>query len=705
MEDNNDQALVATGGSGGGGDPQSDDEENYYENPLEVIREFGNNPLMERAQKALKAQLDDINFKLKTTLYEKSEELKRITNDRETVGVALYSLQQQLARIQVMLENTSLEYNNIVDGRLAEEDLLASITKNNLEQSNLLTEYKKQHKKNATELERLNETIQQIEKYNEEIKSEILVTKNMAFKTESNLQTLEVIKQKQDEYVDSLNIQIKSTKEQISSLKEQFELQKKDTNDAQSVLQDTIHELDLISIEKKQIMTQWKSTLTGLSRRDEALAQATITLQNAESAVHDYDVEIESCRRDLQKEQAKHETLVSLRDRLENELHWVDDNLAKIKAERDLLQERFTLLNKSLLQTDHESKKLDNITKSLKNDSDSLISNLQIVTQERQKMEEELQLMYSNQSNVNKAINNLMKDQMKILKKIHEKENEGNEVENEIARTKVDRLNLNNTTDQLKEQLAVHVKDVKEKEALIAKYQLEIRQRNDEVEKKMYRVDRLNKKYEKMVESAGGEENLGPLENTIKNLNKEIDNTLLECKELEREWLKKQTDMVTQSAECDGIAEKNTEQQARVTILTQQQLRLNNDLREIKNNLKVTKQINIDLQKDVSKLNALISVNHEAENSLQGANFIIEKECVEELKETEKECMSIQAAINDTKTQKLGLLDQIMEQERQALLWEKKIQLDKETREALDPSVGVQETENMEKEIHRMELR
>jgi uncharacterized coiled-coil DUF342 family protein len=37
---------------------------------------------------------------------------------------------------------------------------------------------------------------------------------------------------------------------------------------------------------------------------------------------------------------------------------------------------------------------------------------------------------------------------------------------------------------------------------LIAKYQLEIRQRNDEIEKKMYRVDRLNKKYEKMVESA-----------------------------------------------------------------------------------------------------------------------------------------------------------------------------------------------------------
>ena len=48
----------------------------------------------------------------------------------------------------------------------------------------------------------------------------------------------------------------------------------------------------------------------------------------------------------------------------------------------------------------------------------------------------------------------------------------------------------------------------------------------------MYRVDRLNKKYEKMVESAGGEENLGPMENTIKNLNKQTEATLeLQTKE------------------------------------------------------------------------------------------------------------------------------------------------------------------------------
>ena len=682
-----------------------DEEEDYYENPADVIREFGNNPLMERAQKALAVQLKETQERLKTQLYEKSEEIKRATTERENLGVQLYGLQQQLARTQIMLENAHNEYNSIVDNRLKEEEMLRDISKNNAEQQALNYEYKRQEKKYSAELESLNETIRQIEKYNEDVKSEIAATRRATYKAEQSMQMIEKQKENQDTYVDILNKQLNELKEQTALFANQYETQKKETTDANVVLQDTIRELDLISSEKKQLMMQWKSALSGLSRRDEALAQASQTLAVAESSVHDYDVQIEASRRDLQREQSKHETFVNLRDRLENELAWVDDNLNKIKLERDQLQERYTLLNKSLLQTEAEAKKLEVAAKQINGDTETVIQNIQVVTQERQKLEDELQLLYSTYSNTNKAVENLSKDQLKVLKQIHEKENEGSEIENDIARTKVDRLNVSAINDQLKDQLAIAAKEAREKEALVAKYQLEIRQRNDEVEKKMYRTDRLNKKYEKMVESAGGEENLGPLENTIRNLDKEIEQTANECKDLEREWLRKQTEMVTLSAECDEVGEKNNEQQARLTILTQQQLRLTKDLRELKSNVKISKQHNIDLQKDVSKLNSLISNNHEQETELQATNFIIEVDCVEELKSSERECVSLQSSINETRTAKSNLLDEIMEMERQALLWEKKIQLDKETREALDPSVGVKESENMEKEIHRMTLR
>ena len=118
-------------------EPQSDDEDAYYENPSEIIREFGNNPLMERAQKALIKQLKDSNYRLKTELIEKNEDKKRILLERELVGVQLYGLQQQLARIQVTLEHAHNEYNNIVDSRLREEEMLRDFTKNNTEQTSL----------------------------------------------------------------------------------------------------------------------------------------------------------------------------------------------------------------------------------------------------------------------------------------------------------------------------------------------------------------------------------------------------------------------------------------------------------------------------------------------------------------------------------------------------------------------------------------
>lgn len=46
-----------------------------------------------------------------------------------------------------------------------------------------------------------------------------------------------------------------------------------------------------------------------------------------------------------------------------------------------------------------------------------------------------------------------------------------------------------------------------------------------------------------------------------------------------------------------------------------------------------------------------------------------------------------------------------MKAERQILLWERKITLEKEMQDALDPTIGQTEIVLMRKEIHRMQLR
>merc|ERR1711871_1119883 len=119
------------------------------------------------------------------------------------------------------------------------------------------------------------------------------------------------------------------------------------------------------------------------------------------------------------------------------------------------------------------------------------------------------------------------------------------------------------------------VQGLQEKDKLIEKYQLEIRQRNDEIEKKMYRVDRLNRKYEKLVEAAGDDEGplLGPLEATIKNIKKEMTSLGEENVELQHTWLVDQTNLVTVTSETEEMVEKNSELRARIAILGEKKLR------------------------------------------------------------------------------------------------------------------------------------
>ena len=104
----------------------------------------------------------------------------------------------------------------------------------------------------------------------------------------------------------------------------------------------------------------------------------------------------------------------------------------------------------------------------------------------------------STRHNVDKAVKNLAVAAGQMVQKIHEKENDAAAIENQVARARVDGLNARALIDQLKDHYDTVVKEMGEKEALIDKYKMEIQQRHDEIEKKVYRVDRLNKKYDKI---------------------------------------------------------------------------------------------------------------------------------------------------------------------------------------------------------------
>tara|TARA_B100000795_G_C22789494_1_gene436215 strand:+ start:1569 stop:2015 length:447 start_codon:yes stop_codon:yes gene_type:complete len=119
---------------------------------------------------------------------------------------------------------------------------------------------------------------------------------------------------------------------------------------------------------------------------------------------------------------------------------------------------------------------------------------------------------------------------------IQKHEQEESSVLNEMARIRVDILNTKSHNDSLQKTTDSLIGELTSKDKLIEKYEMEIRQRNDQIEKKMHTVDRLNRKYEALVAGEPEEENLGPLEATIKHIQKETIRMDGDNREMEKRW-------------------------------------------------------------------------------------------------------------------------------------------------------------------------
>ena len=107
----------------------------------------------------------------------------------------------------------------------------------------------------------------------------------------------------------------------------------------------------------------------------------------------------------------------------------------------------------------------------------------------------------------------------------------------------------------------------------------------------------------------------------------------------------------------------------------------------------------------MNKLNELKYRHKFATVTLQDTNFNIEIQFKQKLKELENESFRFENQITQLKEEKADILCEIVEAERQILLWERKITIEKEMQETLDPTIGQKELVAMKKEIHRMELR
>merc|ERR1719327_1977171 len=310
----------------------------------------------------------------------------------------------------------------------------------------------------------------------------------------------------------------------------------------------------------------------------------------------------------------------------------------------------------------------------------------------------------SQQSTVKRSEANTNKSTKKLSELVQDQDMEMQNLQNEISRVKVDALNTKAHNQMLKERLETLSADLTDREKLIDQYEMEIRKRHNQIEKKQLYVDRLNREFDEK-RSKQEDDNSGPMEGKIKGLRKQIAEKTQECQDMQKSWITKQTDLLALQEEIDTTKDHVQDQKNRKLILQQKHLRTEGGWQGQKKEISDLRLDVKQLQYEMDKLNTSIASHGKKQDDLANTNQNMETEFVRKLKDIEQNCLETENEVDTLKTEKDMMMEEIVEAERQVMLWERKIHLEKEMQEALDPSVGQAETTMMKKEIHRMELR
>lgn len=123
-------------------------------------------------------------------------------------------------------------------------------------------------------------------------------------------------------------------------------------------------------------------------------------------------------------------------------------------------------------------------------------------------------------------------------------------------------------------------------------------------------------------------------------------------------------------------------------ILQKKKMRLNQQVETHNKRIRELEIAYKNLTFEMNKLNDLFYRSRSSQETLKNENFNIEMDFKQKLKELENESIKLENQISQLKDQKADILGEIVEAERQILLWERKITLEKETQETLDPTIG-----------------
>ncbi|CAM6127437.1 unnamed protein product [Calypogeia fissa] len=663
-----------------------------------------NHPALERAQAALKQQLLAKKQELEDRTYEQGAFLKRATKRREDAGVALYGMQKALASLHLAIHKDIEELAEATEKHNKAKEELAETQSSHAQQSKEVRALRERLEQTNLELDDLLNTLKQVEKYNEEIKSEIAVNRRLTYASEELMVQKEKAKKEEDLQITLMQTRMKHQYEKQALLRAQLAVQERETKLANVALQEAGTEMESISAEKKQVTIQWKSSLLVLSRCDEALQGIIDSIANQKEQEIAVMVEKESYKKAIRKEQEKEEKQQMLLRKVDREMKAVQKLLGTTTAKRLAILEAWRKLVKQV-------EKIEATQANLKVDIAHLERVLKVHEREFARETEGiydlehkiLQDIVEHCITEEKAAANTL--HMIVAKRQLAKREDmrATEIEFDLARIRVDVLSVQAYNENVKLALKVVNDEVEEKLVEIGKVQQEIKRKHVEVEMKTKEIDKLNKAYFKLVSNMYvGDQT--PWDHIMTNIKYEINRRVVSSSEKQKEWLLMQTALINLISQTNDLSEKYQRMCSEKVVLMHRRCKVEGQFDAITKFLKDLDKRVKEKQGVILRLNDMIAKNATLEDLLKQENVNLQSANYVALKELGRDLVSLEEQLGQAKNERTYAVKHFDELEHHVMLWKYKITFELKTQAAIDPNVGRVVITALKKQCDRLKL-
>lgn len=668
-----------------------------------------NHPAMQRVQAALKRQLQRRMATLNEELAAKAQAASDAKRTREQVGVELYNLQQVLAKLQTQVEAVHDQSDGATEERQKTEEILAQAKKIQTQLREELAAVNKQAESVRLELGEASSKVRTVELHNDELRSQVAVQRRVVSKAAMEQDKKEIVKQQQDLYVDQLQERAKELNTQVAMSRKQKEAQAAQTDSARAALREASAEVEAIAMERRELQQQWAESMAGLARRDEALAALDAAVREQQQLVFGKEREVESLKRDAGLEQERNEVASQQLARVEADLVASKKKLEGLLEKQDATRRQYALLTRTLQETEAQLSRLT-MEGNLKS-SALRAAREQVDRLARRRLELELAVStrLQDHATADKAGKGVARAMKEVRARIAQQDGLAAQLENDIARQTVLATDAQTLIEGAREEMGRLLQDQQEQEGVVARYVAETRRNATEMQRKQAMVDQLNRKIDatrqRLAAEGGGNGDISPSDIEIAGLQRSITETAESNAALQQRWLSSQRELVTQEKEKQQLEVEIEDMKTRSTLLQEKKMRVDGECETVRSEIKEVNRSFRVLQSDVVRLNTLITQNKGAQHQLLQDTSVMEADFVRSLRDDELRSIQLQEKLVVLQDEKAHLLTAIAEAERQLLLWEKKIQLAKETKASINAEEGREELELMRAEIHRMQLR